>query len=138
MPLIATSDDMLARYSAADLEQLTDGDGAPDQAKLGEALRYATNLVEAHVAARHQLASFAATPPMLVDVICDLAFARLHSVMPDNVAERDKQARRTLEQISKGTLRLDGGEGPVAEPRPGAILLHGDDRIFDRASMSGM
>ena len=138
MPLIATTDDMLARYSAADLEQLTDGDGAPDQAKLAEALRYATTLVEAHVASRHQLASFEATPALLVDVICDIAFGRLHTVMPDNVAARDKEARRTLEQIAKGVIKLDAGEGPIAEPRPGAILVHGDGRLFDRTSLGGM
>lgn len=134
-PLYATPQDMLDRYDAADLEQLTDGAGAPDEAVLTRRLQSASALVQGYVRAYFDSSKFAAIPALLVDLTCTIALHRLYgTAVPEAIRDQYRDAVRQLEAIAAGRLKLDEGAEP-AEPRAGAILTGGESRKFSRTSM---
>ncbi len=136
MAEFATIADMQARYAAADLEQLTDGDGGINEARLETKLVSASNTVRGYVAA-HYDSRFAVLPPLLVDLACTIALYQLYQHgRPDQVKEDYDNAMRSLRDIAAGKLKLDEGAEP-AEPRGGAILTGGEGRKFSRSSMEG-
>ena len=137
MPRYASLADMKARFEDSDLVQLTDeaGTGAIDEARIDRALGKAAALITGKVAVRHANADAFAAHPLLADLACDLAFADLwRGDLPDWVKERAKSARAQLGDIAAGTLKLDEGVETEA-PRPGAIIVDGPPKKFDRQSL---
>ena len=134
MPLFADLAAMQARFEARDLLQLTDDDnsGSIDTARIDQELTTADALIKSYVAARHQDAEALAGNAVLTDIACDLAFSRLYrSNQPEWVKERHKAAIKSLQDISSGKIKLDGGT-EEAPPRPGQIRVTSDTQRFGR------
>lgn len=135
MPLFANLADMQARFEPNDLIQLTDGDDAPDQARIDIALGKADAAIKSYVARRHKNVPGLAGHALLTEIACDIAFYELHrSDPPDKVANQHKAAMKQLQDIANGTAKLDDGEEEEA-PRPGAILTGGPSKKFSRDSL---
>lgn len=141
MPAYAALSDLLARFPEHELVQATDdvGVGAVNAATVAEAIERASSTIDAYLAATYQL-PLASVPGIVVDLACDIARFRLWTRRgsPTESVERNHSAAiRTLEQIAKGTLKIDAGarEQPA---RDGAVIVEGDDgRVFGRESLKG-
>ena len=136
MTIYATLDDMISRFEAAELVQLTDeaGVGEIDAAKVDRALASASATIDGYVAARHTL-PLSIVHPALVDIACDLARFRLwKSTPPEGVIKNRDAATKTLVDIGAGKFRLDAGV-ETETARPGAILVSDPGRTFSRQSL---
>jgi phage gp36-like protein len=138
MPAYATLADLLDRFPEAELIQLTDdaGAGSVDQARIDRALTAASATIDGYLAAQYQL-PLARVPDNVIDICCDIARFKLwRTTPPENVEKANAAALKTLEQISKGVIKIDAGmrEQPA---RDGAIVVEGGERIFGRDSMKG-
>ena len=137
--MYATLQDMLDRFEASELLQLTDADGV-DDARLADRvavqLADAKTVIDAHVAAKYQTGGDP-VPPLLNRIACDLArFGLYRDAPPEAVQSRHDQARADLKAIAKGVIKLDSGREEIA-PRPGAVLVDRPPRLFGRDSMKG-
>lgn len=110
----ATLQDLIDRFTEDELRQVADVDGSGDigQAKVDLALADADAEIDAALVGRYQL-PLVTIPQLLTRIACDLARESLYSDQPTEVVtERAKAARRLLDGIAKGTMRL---ELPVAQ-----------------------
>jgi phage gp36-like protein len=131
--------DMRARVNEDILIQLTDDalTGAIDEGALQRAINQAANSVQGYVAAFYAPQSPEQVPPeLLTDLTCDIAYYRLYrgSTPPEHVEKKYKDAVRSLQDISKGLIKIDTGIEAVPE-RDGMILTSGDVRLFTRDSL---
>lgn len=132
--------DMLARYEAADLVQLTDHvqpfTGGIVDAILDNALSDAAATIDLYLGGRYDL-PLSSTPAALVDLCCTLAFYRLNrGRYTDDLRKDYDDAIKTLEQISTGKIALDqGGQEPASAAA--IAQVDGPNRIFNRESLKG-
>lgn len=132
MPRFAQLADMEARFDALDLEQLTDGDGAYDAAKVTVALDQADAIVNGYVASRHGDTTALEGNALLTNIACDIAFHRLwKSTPPEHVEASRKEAIRQLTDISAGRIKLDDGAEQVP-PRKDQVQFSGPGKVFGR------
>lgn len=113
----ATLDDLIARFGELELIQLSDAatPGLIDDAVVARALADADAIVDGHLGGRYAL-PLAAVPPMLVNVACDLARARLYKdVLPEAVESRRAEAMRYLELLGKGAITLGASPEPASQ-----------------------
>lgn len=134
--MFATADDMRARF--ADLVQLTDQAewNAQAQAAVDMVLRTATSVAEGYVAKYHDPAPGRPVPPLLTDIVCDIAYARMHVAPPEAVAQRAADAMKLLRDISNGLVKIDQGQQDIPA-RSGALIVPGNDRVFSRDTLGG-
>lgn len=132
--MYATASDMRDRYGEARLIQLTDTAewGAAAIAAIEVKLRDASVRADGYVAKYYQAAPGAPVPPLLVTIVCEIAYADLAANPTDEAKERRKEAIRDLVNISKGLIKLDQGDPAALEPREGQVLVPDADRIFSR------
>ena len=138
MPRFAQIADMVTRYGAQHLAQLSDGPDAdtPDAARVTRALDDADALIDGYVARRHADTTRFDGHPLLMPVAVALAYDRLWtSDRPDHVKQDTDRAMKTLDAVSAGRILLDRGTEAEA-PRPGQIA-HSSGRVFDRDSLGG-
>lgn len=132
MPYAAQSQ-LVERFGERALVELTDRAeppaGAIDAAVLDRAIAEVDALIDGYLAARYDL-PLAATPPLVAALAADLVFHRLHAVIvPEAVAEAARAARKLLEQIADGRVRLDlAGAEPAAAP--GGVRATASPRVF--------
>jgi len=140
VPIFASLDDMKARFSDADLVELTDEAGLDviDEARVDGALDRADAIITGYVASRHKDVPSLAGNALLKDIAYDLAFHDLHrNDPPDRVADRKKDAEARLQRIARGEIKLD--QGTEEQPaRPDAILSGGSGRRFSRDLLESM
>jgi phage gp36-like protein len=111
-----TQQDMIDRFGAAELIQLTDRAGAADEIDavvLGKALGDSDDTINGYIAGRYDL-PLAGTPPVLVRIACDLAHYYLYgvNVVPDVVQKRYDDVIKFLTLLGKGEITLGlGGDG---------------------------
>lgn len=136
----ASKADMLSRYEANELIQLTDYvepyTGAIVDDVLTNALDDASATIDLYLGGRYDL-PLSSTPPALVDICCTMAYYRLNRGRYTEDQRTDfEDAMKTLDHISTGKIKLDqGGE----EPKSAAAIakVDGPNRIFNRDSLKG-
>lgn len=134
----ATKQEMIDRYGAAALVELTDRaepyTGAIVDTVLDQALADAAALIDSYVCARYAL-PLAVRPPVLVPHACAIAWHALHrDRRPDEVRQSYEDALRFLRALADGIAQLavSGAQPPSA---PADARVEGPERIFSRASM---
>jgi phage gp36-like protein len=135
----ASPDDMRARFREERLVQLADqaewNDAA--QARIAWALEQGSNTADSFVAKIYSASGATEVPPLLRDIVCDIALYRLYEEAPDQVRANYKDAMGLLEKISRGLIKLDGGEIDAIAARPGAVLVNDPGRVFSRDRLKG-
>lgn len=134
----ATEADLVTRFGAQEITANADrdGDAEIDAAVIEAALSTADNEIDAALGRRY-LTPVSPVPPILVDIACDLARARLFtSEVPEIVRDNVKAARAQLKRIADGELQLDAPT-PAAQTSgsAGEVLFEGRDRMFSRDSL---
>jgi phage gp36-like protein len=112
----ATPEDMLTRYGADELAQMSDpfGTGEADAAVIDRALADAHAEIDAYLIGRYSL-PLAHVPAALARIACDIARYRLWADRAsDEVRRRYEDARRLLEQIGNGSVSI----GPLVNAQP--------------------
>lgn len=119
----ATAQDLLERYGADELAQMSDpwGTGDPDPAVIDRALADAHAEIDAYLIGRYSL-PLLHVPAALARIACDVARYRLWAdKASEEVRRRYEDARRLLEQIGSGAVSI----GPLvnAQPSVGSMQL---------------
>lgn len=119
----ATQQDLIDRFSQAELAQLTDpAAGATiDPAPVARALADADAEVDSYLGARYSL-PLASLPTVLVRVAADIARYRLwDQAAPDLVKDRYREAVKLLQGLARGETVLAGAQ--ALAPAAGAITV---------------
>ncbi len=151
MPYAAQSD-IEALYGADALVAVADrdGSGAADPDAVAAALVRASDEIDLHIAAAHQL-PLPATPPQLVQLAVDIALYRLAQtadVRTDEHRLRYEDAVGALKLIAAGRARLTlpadpqapdpDPDDPFAGQGPQPVVISGPERLFSRDKMQGL
>lgn len=136
--MLATADDMRARFGEARLVQLTDRSEWDAQcvAALGVQIAAVSVLVEGYVAKHYAPAPGRAVPPLLTEITCDLAYARLHIEPSEAVQKRASDAEKRLDKIASGLIKIDEGKQDLPA-RDGAVIVPDRERTFSRDRLRG-
>jgi phage gp36-like protein len=119
-----------ADRSAYTPEQIVAADAAA--ARIGQALGDADNDIDLYLGARYDL-PITPVPQTLVRVACDLARYQLYDdAAPEEVRDRYKAARRVLEHLAKGMLKLGLDTEPAPENAP---QVSGGARVFTERTL---
>ena len=134
----ATANDMRAEYGEDILVQLTDAPAWDGVAIAGVNARLASACpeIDGYVAKYYQSAPGVPVPALLRTINMEMAYAKLHRVMTDDVKARLAEARRQLRDISTGMLKLDEGRGDLPG-RAGQVIVPDAVRTFSRDSLRG-
>lgn len=135
----ATKADLVQRYTAAKLRELTDREapftGVIVDAVLDQAIASAASVIDGHLSGRYTL-PLAAVPALLVDVAARLTYAALWIDTASEKVTADQQAAmRTLRDIAAGTIKLDVGGVEAAIAAPAGIEVVSSDRAFGRDNL---
>lgn len=130
----ATQAELTDRYGAQRLIDLTDRVEPPagtiDATVVDRALADTDALIDGYVGARYDL-PLASVPALLRDLALAIAFHKLHLDMtPEKVAEDHREALRTLDRISKGSVKLDIAGAEPAGAVIGQPAHSAPDRVF--------
>ena len=132
--------DFILQVGLGETVRLTDEDGrgTPDPERLGAALTAAESIAETHIASRYRT-PLATIPDIVRISVIDLAHERLYLVgdLPDGVRRKADAARRTLERIGEGKLRLPGAEEPEGAPSPQPVKIATAGRTYPPGSLDG-
>jgi phage gp36-like protein len=132
-----TQQDLIDRFSEAELIQLTDRAGAADAidtAVLGRAITDADDEINGWLAGRYDL-PLSSTPDTLVRVACDIARYRLHTdSMPEIVAQRYKDAIKWLEKVGTGQVNLGLDDSGSEVASASAPEMQSDTSVFGRGA----
>lgn len=130
--------DLIARYGAQELAQLTDETAAhsADDAEITAACDEATSLIDGYAAARYTV-PLSPVPAMVKSWACAIARRLLWKdrALPDSaVAIAHDEALTALREVAKGVLRLPASDG--AQPSAvGGIAATAPEAIFDTTGL---
>lgn len=134
----AAPSDLRARYREATLIQLADADDwAGAEPRLAWALETASTLADAYLSKFFARDAAPAVPPLVVDLVCQIAFYHLFEEPTEKARDDRKAAITTLEKIANGTIKLDEGDPASMQTRDGAILVEDTGRVFSRSALRG-
>jgi|GEM_PF-1520969 len=134
----AAPSDLRARYREATLIQLADADdwvGA--EPRLSWALETASTFADGHVAKYFAKGASTTVPPLLIDLVCQIAFYHLYEEPTDKARDDKKAAEATLGKIAAGLIKLDEGDPAALEARDGAVVINDPGRVFSREKLGG-
>jgi len=137
----ATLTQLTDRYGLQMLVNLTDraeeATGEIGAAVIDRALADTDAFIDGFLAGRYAL-PLAETPPLLADLAQVIAVWKLHTHQPDAKIEADyKDARKTLESIARGDVRLPvAGVEPAGTGGSGARITD-RERPFTEANLKG-
>ena len=137
----ASLEDLTDRFGERMLVALTDRADTPtgevDADVVNRALTDTDALIDGYLAARYAL-PLDAVPPLVVDLAQTIAIWKLHTAAPDPKIEEDyKLALKSLEAISKGTIRLGvAGLEPETSGASGARMTD-RERPFTAENLKG-
>lgn len=130
-----TTSDLVARFGAAQLALIADrdNDGVADEPVLARAIDDAGSVVDLFVRGRYAL-PLSPVDPAIAVIVGDLARRFLYgdaTEVPDSVIDADKAARRQLELIARGEVKLTSAPASSSEPA-GALEVEtaGDAPFF--------
>ncbi|PTW61426.1 phage gp36-like protein [Breoghania corrubedonensis] len=140
----ATQQDLIDRFGADELIQLTDRLSVPpaaiDADVVARALSDADALIDSYLRKRYALPLDPA-PPVLVKIASDLARYNLYDDGADKdgpVVRAQGSALAWLRDVSKGLIELDDGTGDApAASGGGQVRASYPDRVFTRDSLRG-
>ena len=137
-----TTADLVARFGAVQLALIADRDnnGVADEPVLARAIDDAEAVVNLFVRGRYAL-PLSPVDPAIAVIVGDLARRNLYgdaTDVPDSVIDADKAARRQLELIAKGDVKLTSSPASSSEPA-GALEVEtaGDTPFFTSDSLKG-
>lgn len=128
--MYAAVSDMRTALGDQLLIQLTDlsGTGAIDQAKLGQALTNASNMIDGYARAGNYAVPLTPVSSLLVKVTMDIALYFLYvNAPPEFVRTNYEDALKWLKGIQAGTVKLDAGSGEA--PAADAMVITGDSIV---------
>lgn len=128
----------VTRYGYAETQLLSDTHdvGRIDKDRLGARLLEAAAIVDGYVAKRYQT-PLNPVPEAVKGIVADITRFLLHGDnVPEVVADRHKQARASLKDISKGDMVLAVAEATTTATS-GTPDFIGPSRTFDRDSLKG-
>jgi phage gp36-like protein len=130
---------MVARFTERALVQLADEADWNDAARerVSWALDSASTKADGYLATIFAAGGATTIPPLITDIVCDLAFYALHTDPPKKVVADRDLALKMLEQIRDGKIKVDEGNVDAIAARPDAVLISDPGRIFSRDSMRG-
>lgn len=134
----ATQQDLDDRFGAEEILQLSDrdADGVADSSVITNALTDADELINSYLAVRMEL-PLSTVPAVLVRTASDIAYCLLfRNDPPDGVKAAHEKAVKFLQDVSKGTARLDAG-GAEPEPSGDTVQTSGPSKVFTRDTMDG-
>ena len=137
----ATQQDMVDRFGADELIELTDRTNTPvstiDPVPVDRALSDATALIDSYLGKLYRL-PLSSVPAALPKAVCDVARYYLHgkAAPKDGPVERAyNEAVNWLKDVSKGLVGLDAeGVAPV-QAGGGSVKASAPGRVFTRESM---
>jgi len=142
----ASKQDLVDRYGATELIQLTDRNNRPastiDDTVVARALADAGALIDGYLSKRYSL-PIAVTPPILVRMCCDITRFYLHG----KAAEKDGPVDRAntaaiswLRDVAKGVVELEiGATGEAPEPLGGGtVRTSTNQRVMRRDTLRRM
>lgn len=140
--MYATRDDLNAAFGPDMVERLAARHGVEDDATtVARALSHAAGVIDGRLSVRFTL-PLPVVPPVLRDLACDLAIARLASTdgaigLTDDLKRREDQAMTSLKAIAKGEMNLGL---PVAHQgeRPQPIVASTGGKLFTRDRLRGL
>lgn len=129
------------RYGAQMVAKLTDravpATGLLDAATLAQALADTAAMIDGYLQGRYHL-PLASVPPLLTDLAGAIAVYKLHRTMaPEKVRTDYEDARRQLEAIAKGVIRLSVAGVEPASGSADAPQTNTPERPFSPASLKG-
>lgn len=137
-----TSADLVVRFGKPQLVLLADrdADGEPDTAVLDRAIDDAGSVVDLFVRGRYAV-PLSPVDPAIAVIVGDLARRNLYgdaTEVPQSVLDADKAARRQLELIAKGDVKLTSSAASSSE-QAGALEVEaaGDAPFFTTDSLKG-
>jgi phage gp36-like protein len=139
----ATLQDMIDRFGADELIQLTDRTNRPastiDAGVVAAHLSDAENIADSYLAKRYRL-PLDPVPEILTRIVCDIARATLHGrtlEKDDPVAQAKQDAVVWLKDVAKGLVQLEAEGLAPEQPGGGTVQVKGPDRVFSRGSLGG-
>ncbi|MAU96166.1 MAG: hypothetical protein CMP81_09790 [Fulvimarina sp.] len=140
----ATKQDLIDRFGSTELTQLTDRTNRPptmiDDTVVSQALGDASALASGYVGKIYQL-PLAEVPQALVKAVADIARYYLHGSRATKDGEEErayKEAVGWLKDVARGTVQLDVGGVPPAQPQGGTVRVVAPQRRFSRESLRNM
>lgn len=131
--MYATKQDMIDRFNATELIQLTDRTGtvdAIDDTVLTRALQDADAEIDAYLTPRYTL-PLATAPRILVNAACDVARYRLYEDRStEHVTKRYDDAIKLLKMVSRGEISLGLDEAQQPTPSAGGVQFTTSGRVF--------
>ncbi len=137
--MYATTDDMIKRFGEAELQALTNPEGADiDQSAVETALNDADELINAYVAAKHAL-PLSVVPASLKRISCELARYFLYrEVKPEELEKSYEKNLTFLKDIARGVVILECSEsGQTPQQSDDVIFSGSSDRLFSHRQMKG-
>lgn len=134
----ATQQDMVDRFGADELIQLTDRTniGAIDSTVVSRALGDADAEINGYLAAQYSL-PLATAPAVLVRLACDIARYRLSADRASEAVRNCyKDAVTFLKSLSRGEAQLGVATGQAPAPTDSGIAFTAPDRVFNRSNLS--
>ncbi len=140
----ATQQDMIERFGAEELIQLTDRVNMPpstiDQDVLGRALSDADALIDTYLIGRYDL-PFPATPAALVGYSADIALFKLYgnrATVGGEIERNFKFAVSWLTSVANGTVKLEVLSEPAPQSGGSQVRFTSSDRALSRDSLRGL
>ena len=138
----ATQADLVTRFGAKELTQLTDRSaaGSPDAAAVSAALMDASGVIDQYLAGRYAV-PVSPIPASVSRLACDIARFMLHGkAADDTVRAAYTEAMRQLRDLANGTAVLVGAAGVPAgatpAASPGTVRVSAADRTLDRGNLA--
>jgi phage gp36-like protein len=134
----ALAADLRLRFGDAEIDLMANRSSLGANVAIEHALMDASNEIDAYLSGNHDL-PLVSVPPMLVRIACDIARYRLWSDRAsEEVRQRYEDARRFLESLAKGAVRLPQNDGQIPPSEPSmAAARAGDAPIFSRQGTEG-
>ncbi len=139
----ATVQDLIDRFGATELMQLTDRVNRPattiDSVVAGKALDDAEDFVNGYLAKVHAL-PLSTTPGILTRMTADIARYFLHGKAADKdgpVARAYDQALAWLKDVARGLVALEAEGVAPAQSGGGTVQANPSTRVFTRDSLRG-
>lgn len=129
-----TQQDMVNRFSEAEMIELTDdaGDGVINATVLAQAIDDATAEIDGYLAGRYSL-PLAFTPQILVLYACDITRYRLYDdAVTDQVTKRYEDAISFLKLAAQGKVSFGPNTDGDTPGPAGSAQMESGGRIFGR------
>lgn len=134
----ASEAELRTRFGGQEIDLVSGRDTGEAAVAIARALADADAEIDAYLEARYAL-PLTSVPPVLARIACDIARYRLWAERaPEEVRQRYEDARRFLESLARGDVRL--GLPEAQQPAPPAAMAAarvGEAPVFTRADTAG-